>query len=60
MLANVEDNLGKKIKTENIILSWVAPLYVTSPHIIFDKKNFITTKDFVKNYNLSNKGPNHK
>ncbi len=41
MSFNAEGSLGKKVKVEGIVSTWVELLYVTQPNLIFDNKTHI-------------------
>ncbi len=52
--------MGKKIKLEDIVSSWVALLYGTPPNIIFDRRTSISKNQFFEKFGLCNKGPSSK
>jgi hypothetical protein len=60
MSFSVEDSLGKKIKLEDIVSSWVALLHGTPPNNIFDRRTSISKNQFFDKYGLCNKGPSPK
>jgi len=50
----------KRVKSEGMPSSWVEPFYGIQPNIIFDKKNFVTRKQFNETYGICNKGTSFK
>ncbi len=60
MSLNVEGNLGKKIKLEGIVLSWVVLLYGTPPDITFGRRTSISKSQLFEKYGLCNKRPSPK
>jgi hypothetical protein len=59
MSFGVEGSLGKKIKLEDIISSWVYLFYGTLPNIIFDRITSISKNQKFEKLGLCNKGLHH-
>jgi len=54
------EEFGVKVKIENVVSTWVLPLYVEEPTLVFDGKLSVSIKTFESVYSLSNRGRSPK
>ena len=58
-LVEVEEH-NVKVKIENVMSTWVPPLYAEEPTLVFDGKLPVSRKTFESLYGLSNRGKSPK
>ncbi len=56
MSHNIDGSLGKKVKREGAVSTWVEPLYGEKPKIIFDKKNVVSRTLMFEKYGFCYQG----